>query len=58
MRTAESCSSGYERSTSLPLTIAAYAAFARPGEISAATSRTGVPDETLRLDPSGSVTVT
>src|SRR5215470_5273299 len=28
MRTAESCSSGYERSTSLPLTIAAYAAVA------------------------------
>src|SRR4029453_5842814 len=57
MRTAASVSSGNDRSTSLPLTTAAYAAFARPAEISAATSRTGVPDETLRVDPSGSVTV-
>src|ERR1043166_5581793 len=57
MRTAASFSSGYERSTSLPSTSAAYAAFARPGEICAATSRTAVPDETLRLEPSGSVIV-
>ena len=39
-------------------TIAAYAAFARPGEIPAATSRTGVPADTSRVDPSGSVIVT
>ena len=47
MRTVASFSSGYDRSTSVPSTTAAYAAFASPGEIPAATSRTGVPADTV-----------
>src|SRR5688572_21739651 len=57
MRTDASCASGYVKSTSCSSTTAASAAFASLGEIAAAMSRTGVPGDTLRLDPSGSVTV-
>src|SRR5581483_3705142 len=49
--------SGYVRSTSRPLTTAASAALARPGEIWAARSPTDRPAGTVRLEPSGSVTV-
>src|SRR5437667_8990547 len=57
MRIAASRSRGYVRSTSLPSTTPASAALASPGEIAAAMSRTGVPDGTVRFEPSGSVTV-
>src|SRR5687768_17179977 len=57
MRTEAGALSGYVRSTRRSSTTAATAALASRGEIAAATSRTGVPGGTLRLDPSGSVTV-
>src|SRR5262245_25345506 len=57
MRMVASRSRPNPRSTSLPSTTPASAALASPGEICPATSRTGVPAATLRLDPSGSVTV-
>jgi hypothetical protein len=58
MRTVASCWSGYERSTIWSFTTAASAPSSRRGEIAAAMSRTGVPADTARLDPSGSVMVT
>src|SRR5687768_12043391 len=57
MRTDAGALRGYVRSTRRSSTTAATAALASRGEIAAATSRTGVPGGTLRLDPSGSVTV-
>src|SRR5688572_26210157 len=58
MRTEASAVSGDVRSTSLPSTTAARAAWARRGEIATAMSRTGAPADTALLDPSGRVTVT
>src|SRR5262245_63615294 len=58
MRTDALRVSGYVRSTRRSSTTAASAAFASLGEIAAAMSDTGVPADTARLDPSGSVTVT
>ena len=55
---AASLSSGYDRSTMRSSTYAASASRASRGEIPAATSRTGVPAGTRRVDPSGVLTVT
>src|SRR5688572_28819773 len=48
-------SSGKDRSTSLPSTDPASAAFSRRGEMLAARSATRVPAGTARLEPSGNV---
>src|SRR5687768_12104457 len=55
MRTLASDVSGYDRSTIRSSTTAASAALASPGEIAAATSRTGDPAGRALVDPSGSV---
>ena len=56
-RTAASFSSGYDRSTIRPSTIAARARLARRDESSDATVDTGVPADAARVDPSGRATL-